>query len=127
MKEMILAFGCEEIYPLLQRTFAPQRMSVKAVSTADLTQKIGVLAGVAGYERTDLCCEEEGITEPMLVFCGFYGNRMNLALQAMRRTGLRIPYQAMLTKSNQDWKPAQLLKELKAEHEALEQGKRVHD
>ena len=127
MKEMILAFGCEEIYPLLQRTFAPQRMSVKAVSTADLTQKIAVLAGVAGYERTDLCCEEEKITEPMLVFCGFYGNRMNLALQAMRRTGLRIPYKAMLTKSNQDWKPAQLLKELKAEHEALEQGKRVHD
>lgn len=39
----------------------------------------------------------------MLVFCGFYGDRMNQALNAMRRTGLRIPYKAMLTAANRGW------------------------
>lgn len=57
--------------------------------------------------------------EPMLVFCGFYGDRMNQALNAMRRTGLRIPYKAMLTAANRGWRPAELFAELQKEHAAM--------
>ena len=57
--------------------------------------------------------------EPMLVFCGFYGDRMNQALNAMRRTGLRIPYKAMLTAANRGWRPAELFAELQKEHTAM--------
>lgn len=55
----------------------------------------------------------------MLVFCGFYGDRMNHALNAMRRTGLRIPYKAMLTAANRGWRPAELFAELQKEHAAM--------
>lgn len=57
--------------------------------------------------------------EPMLVFCGFYGDRMNQALNAMRRTGMRIPYKAMLTAANRGWRPAELFAELQKEHAAM--------
>ena len=111
MKEHILAFGCETIAPLLTQTFAPRKMAVKAVLLADYAQTVGALAG-AGASIYDY-------TLPMLVFCGFYGDRMNQALNAMRRTGLRIPYKAMLTAANRGWRPAELFAELQKEHTAM--------
>ena len=112
MKEHILAFGCEGIVPLLTRTFAPRKMAVKAVPLADYAQTVGALAGAADCLRT-----EEVYAG--LVFCGFYGDRMNQALNAMRRTGLRIPYKAMLTAANRGWRPAELFAELQKEHTAM--------
>ena len=114
MKEHILAFGCETIAPLLTQTFAPRKMAVKAVPLADYAQTVGALAGAADCLRT-----EEVYAGPMLVFCGFYGDRMNHALNAMRRTGLRIPYKAMLTAANRGWRPAELFAELQKEHAAM--------
>ena len=97
MKEHILAFGCEGIAPLLTQTFAPRKMAVKAVPLADYAQTVGALAGAADCPRTEEVYAGLPLGEPMLVFCGFYGDRMNQALNAMRRTGLRIPYKATLT------------------------------
>lgn len=94
MKEHILAFGCEGIAPLLTQTFAPRKMAVKAVPLADYAQTVGALAGAADCPRTEEVYAGPPLAEPMLVFCGFYGDRMNQALNAMRRTGLRIPYKA---------------------------------
>lgn len=121
MKEHILAFGCEELVPLLRQTFAPRGMTVKVVPPADYGQTVGALAGAADCPRTQEICSGSVLAEPMLVFCGFYGNRMNEALGAMRRTGLRIPYKAMLTASNRGWKPAELFAELRREHAAMTQ------
>lgn len=121
MKEQILAFGCESIAPLVQMTFAPRRMAVKLVPREDCAQTVGALAGAAGFARTEEGYNGPAFAEPMLVFCGFYGNRMNEALGAMRRSGLRIPCKAMLTAENRGWKPAELLAELKREHEVLSQ------
>ena len=119
MKEHILAFGCEGILPLLTRTFAPRKMAVKAVPTKDYAQTVGALAGAADCPRTEEVYSGAPLGEPMLVFCGFYGGRMEQALGAMRRTGLRIPYKAMLTASNRGWRPAELLSELQKEHAAM--------
>ena len=113
MKEHILAFGCETIAPLLTQTFAPRKMAVKAVPLADYAQTVGALA------RTEEVYAGTPLAEPMLVFCGFYGDRMNQALNAMRRTGLRIPYKAMLTAANRGWRPAELFAELQKEHAAM--------
>ena len=119
MKEHILAFGCEGIAPLLTQTFAPRKMAVKAVPLADYAQTVGALAGAAGCVRTEEVYAGLPLGEPMLVFCGFYGDRMNHALNAMRRTGLRIPYKAMLTAANRGWRPAELFAELQKEHTAM--------
>ena len=119
MKEHILAFGCETIAPLLTQTFAPRKMTVKAVPIEEYAQTIGTLAGAAGCVRTEEVYAGPPLGEPMLVFCGFYGDRMNHALNAMRRTGLRIPYKAMLTAANRGWRPAELFAELQKEHAAM--------
>ena len=119
MKEHILAFGCEEILPLLTRTFAPRKIAVRCVPLSDCAQTIGALAGAADCPRTEEVYAGAPLGEPMLVFCGFYGDRMEQALGAMRRTGLRIPYKAMLTASNRGWRPAELLSELQKEHAAM--------
>ena len=119
MKEHILAFGCEGIVPLLTRTFAPRKMAVKAVPIEEYAQTIGALAGAAGCVRTEEGGAGPPRREPMLGFCGFYGDRRNQALIAMRRTGLRIPYKAMLTAANRGWRPAELFAELQKEHAAM--------
>lgn len=106
MKEHILAFGCETIAPLLTADlWRPRKMAVKAVPLADYAQTVGALAGAADCLRTEEVYAGLPLGEPMLVFCGFYGDRMNHALNAMRRTGLRIPYKAMLTAANRGWRP----------------------
>ena len=119
MKEQILAFGCEALLPRLRQTFAPRKMTVTAVPASELGQTVGALAGAADCPRTEEAGACAAPDEPMLVFCGFYGDRMNQALGAMRRTGLYIPYKAMLTAANRGWKPAELLDALKQEHAAM--------
>jgi len=121
VKEQILAFGCEGIMPLLHTAFAPRRMAVKPISPEDYSQTVGALAGAAGCPRTEESYSGAPLDEPMLVFCGFYGGRMEQALNAMRRAGLRIPCKAMLTAANRGWKPAELLDELRREHAAMTQ------
>ena len=121
MKEQILAFGCEEILPLLNRTFAPRKMAVRAIPREDYAQTVGALAGAADCVLTNERYTGAPLSEPMLVFCGFYGDRMNQALGAMHRTGLRIPCKAMLTAANRSWTPPALLDELRREHAAMTQ------
>lgn len=121
MKEQILAFGCEGMLPLLMQTFAPRKMAVKPIPPADYAQTVGALAGAADCPRTEESFSGTPPAEPMLVFCGFYGDRMEQALNAMRRAGLRIPYKAMLTAANRGWRPAELLDELRREHAAMTQ------
>ena len=121
MKEQILAFGCEGMLPLLHTAFAPRKMAVKPVPLEDYAQTVGALAGAADCPRTEETYSGAPLGEPMLVFCGFYGDRMNQALNAMRRAGLCVPYKAMLTAANRGWKPAELLDELRREHAAMTQ------
>lgn len=126
MKEVILAFGAKPILPLLHMTFAPQKMAVRAVEVSELGETVGALAGAVGYERTGKSYVGDELPEPMLVFCGFSGTRMNLALGAMRKKGVKIPCKAMLTEHNCAWLPAELLKELQEEHAAMTQGNKAH-
>ena len=115
----LLILGWWFCCPLLTQTFAPRKMAVKAVPLADYAQTVGALAGAADCLRTEEVYAGLPLGEPMLVFCGFYGDRMNQALNAMRRTGLRIPYKAMLTAANRGWRPAELFAELQKEHAAM--------
>ena len=68
----------------------------------------------------------EAVREPadslegeLLVFAGFFGGTLDRVLAALRKKGLRIPYKAVLTASNQDWTVRQLHREIQAEHAAM--------
>ena len=67
----------------------------------------------------------------MLVMAGLTPDRLDAALQAIRKAGIGpIPYKAALTETNQNWKARDLLEELKKEHEAMKEadrgGKMLH-
>ena len=65
---------------------------------------------------------EETFTEPMLVFCGISGGKLDHLLTAMRRAGLpRIAFKAMLTPTNRTWSSQQLWTELRREHAAVQE------
>lgn len=96
----------------------------KLVEADDYFQPIGVVLGQA--ERL-----EEGVgadfTEEMLVLYRFSSRRIDELLTRLRRVGAKpIPYKALVTDSNIHWSGAQLIEELKQEHEAVQQGKSVH-
>ena len=79
MKEHILAFGCETIAPLLTQTFAPRKMAVKAVPLADYAQTVGALAGAADCLRTEEGYAGLPLGGTVPEFCGFYGDRVDVA------------------------------------------------
>lgn len=116
MREKILAFGCEGIAPLLQMTFASCGAAVELVPEEAQGLTLGALAEAETLPRA---AKGERVGEPMLVFCGVADARMDGLLAAMQRTGLRIPYKAVLTAKNRAWKPARLLAELRRERAAL--------
>ncbi len=122
MKEVILAFGCEPLLPLLSRAFTKVNITIKAVLAEDCAQTLGALAGEFGCHRSPEIFEG-AFPEPMLVFCGFQSARIDAALTALQGAGLQLPYKAVLTKTNKKWKPMQLLLELKREHEEMARSK----
>ena len=122
MKEVILAFGCEPLLPLLLPAFAPLGVTLKSVPTEDCAQTLGALAGEFGCPRSPEV-NEGTFPEPMLVLCGFQSMRIDAVLMALQRAGLALPYKAVLTKTNKKWKPMQLLAELRRERAEMEKSK----
>ena len=62
----------------------------------------------------------------MAVFAGFFGNRMDIALAALRKAKIRIDRKAVLTATNRQWTALTLYEELGKEHAAMQQHLRAH-
>ncbi len=132
MKETILLFGFdEERRKKLARSLVTLRMRVKVIEKKEFGQPIGYLAGVKEVlsvdENTekevllvDENAEKEILEGEMLVMAGLSSARVDQVLGAIRKSGVGpIPYKAVLTDTNQYWKAAELLAELKREHEKM--------
>ena len=69
----------------------------------------------------------EELREEVLFLCGLTGAGIQLAVAALRKAGLYIPYKASLTPTNKDWTVRQLFSEIYQEHQAMHSGQeRVH-
>lgn len=122
------------------RALLPLRVKVKNIPPEDYDKQIGCLAGMKGFqedaEGASLSGGEEeqefsgkGLkgeqTVPeefpgeMLVMAGIAGNRLDQVLRAIRKTGISVPYKAVLTASNQSWNAWELFAEIKKEHEVM--------
>lgn len=81
-------------------------------------QTVGCLLG-----RKDFAVRESAeapvLEEPMLVLDGFSDKRLEILLREMKRTGIQVPYKAVVTETNLGWLLSQLYEELSAEHEAM--------
>lgn len=118
MKEILLIYNFgEEEKRKLARALMPLKFRIREAAREDYGRPVGVLAGV--LEDPGSPAEEAEMEAPMMVMAGLTGQRLDELLKGLRKAGLRIPYKAVLTDTNQSWKAADLLKELMREHELM--------
>ena len=110
-------FDSEEKQKLI-RALLPLRVRLREVPPEEYGMPVGALAGILKEGKVS-AEEEAGVTAPMLVMAGLTGARLDEVLLALRRNGLRIPYKAVLTASNQTWTGGQLFAELVQEHQKM--------
>ena len=103
----------------LVKALLPLRLPLKEIPQEDYGKRIGYLAGVKelGAEETQSLGEE--LSGELLVMAGLSGQRMDQVLRSFRKSGIYIPYKAVLTPSNQNWNVWELFEEIKKEHEKM--------
>lgn len=124
MREAILLFGGESILPQLRRALLPLKVLIRPIPEEEYTCTLDALTGGEKGETEPYA--GPAFPEPMAVFAGFYGNRMDITLTALRKAGIRIHRKAVLTATNRQWTALALYDELGREHEAMQQHLRAH-
>lgn len=121
-KEVALYFdpnGGEQT-ALLKSILVRMGARIKNVAADQVGQTVGCLLGRKGYDARENA-EAPALEQPMLVLDGFTDKRLELLLLEMKKTGVTVPYKAVVTESNLGWLLHQLYEELRAEHEAMQQ------
>ncbi|WP_283674974.1 DUF3783 domain-containing protein [Butyricicoccus sp. Marseille-Q5471] len=121
-KEVALYFdpnGGEQT-ALLKSILVRMGARIKNVAADQVGQTVGCLLGRKGYDARENA-ESPALEQPMLVLDGFTDKRLELLLLEMKKTGVTVPYKAVVTESNLGWLLHQLYEELRAEHEAMQQ------
>lgn len=95
---------------------------IRNVPAASVGQSIGCLLGRKGFEMRENP-EAPALPAPVLVMDGFTDKRLEILLREMRKSGVSVPYKAVVTETNLGWLFHQLYEELAAEHEAMQAGK----
>ncbi|MCQ5131391.1 DUF3783 domain-containing protein [Butyricicoccus faecihominis] len=91
---------------------------IKNVGAGETGQTVGFLLGRKGFEgRAEP--ENPALAEPLLVLDGFDDKRLEILLREMKKTGVSVPYKAVVTETNCAWLLHQLYEELAEEHEAM--------
>lgn len=124
MREALLLFGGERILPQMRRALLPLKVYIRPIPEGEYTCTLEALAG--GEKGAAESYAGPAFPEPMAVFAGFHGSRMDNVLMALRRAKIRIDRKAMLTATNRQWTALMLYEELGREHEAMQQHLRAH-
>lgn len=134
MKECILLFNFEQIKARkLVAQLMMLKFKVKIIKEEEWKYPLGYLCG--NIEQLDEKEENEKnliLDSSMLVMAGVDGTRLNQVLSAIKKSGIgQVPYKAIVTETNQNWLPCDLLEELKQEHEKMQSvendGKMIHE
>ena len=92
--------------------------------------RIWVTAEHAGSLISDVLALEDntgwGVTSELprsIIMCGLTQNELHLLMSGSREAGMKPPLWATLTPTSETWTIQDLLKELAAEHQAMQQNK----
>ena len=66
-------------------------------------------------------------TEEMIVMQDLTSRQFHGFLDGLKAAGIRVPLKAVVTEHNAGWSSGRLCRELKAEHEAMQAGSRIHE
>jgi len=102
---------------------------LEIIGLSDLP-KIWVAEAHAGSLISDLLAladntgrgESSGLPRA-IIMCGLTQNELHLLMSASRQAGMKPPLWATLTPTSETWRVQDLLKELAAEHQAMQQNK----
>lgn len=123
MREAILLFGGEADLELaLKKALAPLRILVRTVPRERYSDSVGLLAGDKSCPAGERPFEGEELSQPLMLLAGFTGARMDQALNALRRAGVRVDYKAALTAANRTWDVPALYGEISREHQQMHQA-----
>ncbi|MBT9775235.1 DUF3783 domain-containing protein [Clostridium sp. MCC353] len=104
----------------LKGIFVRLGIRIKNIAPEQVTQQVGYLAGLPGFEEQKTAGELPVIKEEVLVLKNFTGQDIDVLLQHIKKAGLtRIALKAVLTESNSKWTFYQLYQEIKEEHEVM--------
>ena len=93
---------------------------IKNISSHQVMEQVGYLAGLPGFESAGEVEELPQIPEQVMVLKQFSGSRIDALLMNLRKAGVpKIELKAVLTESNSKWTFYQLYEELRQEHEAM--------
>lgn len=98
---------------------------IKNVAPDAVGQTVGCLLGRKGFDARAQA-EAPALAEPVLVLDGFTDKRLELLLRALKKSGVSVPYKAVVTQDNLGWLFHQLYEELAAEHEAMQNDRTHH-
>lgn len=103
---------------LLKSILVRMGARIKNIAPEDTNQTLGYLLGRKGFDVSEET-EVSALAERMLVLDGFTDKRLDILLREMRQNAVSIPYKAIVTETNLNWRLCDLYKELEAEREAL--------
>lgn len=151
MREIILYYNPNPGPHVVKLKSVLVRMGIriKNISKEQVTQKVGYLAGMPGFEKVtgQEPCAASGrepspasgqepettetetglplIEEEMLVMRNFTSRRIDELLMNLRKAGVpKIALKAVVTESNSKWTFYQLYEEIKKEHEQMTEAAR---
>ena len=106
---------------------APDRTETEEIAAEKAKGSHGAEAMTAGKAEEADEAEQKSSTvvldAPMILMAGVTSDRLDQVIRAVKQSGIGpVPYKAVLTETNQSWKAAELLEELKKEHEAMTGG-----
>lgn len=125
MAERILLYNMPDADKrrVLQKALRPLGMTLQYVERQDYLKPLGTLAGEKLFFTVDKMYEGPELAGSMLVMAGLSSERVDQVLQAIRSSGLQLPYKAVLTDTNRYWTSLMLFEELQKEHMAFLKGK----
>lgn len=107
---------------LLKPVLVRMGVRIKNVPLEAVGQTIGCLLGRKGFDARE-SPEAPTLDEPVLVLDGFTDKRLEILLREMKKSGVSVPYKAIVTETNLGWLFHQLYDELAEEHKAMQGGK----
>lgn len=119
MKETILLFNIpQKKYSKILRAALPLKLRIKNIPKSDFAKTLGELAGIS--ESTNISYDGDGISEEMMVLCGFSDGLIDRLFFALKKSGAGlVKLTAILTETNKDWDTLTLFDELKREREQM--------
>ncbi len=105
---------------LMKSVLVRMGIRIKNISSHQVMEQVGYLAGLPGFESAGEVEELPQIPEQVMVLKQFSGSRIDALLMNLRKAGVpKIELKAVLTESNSKWTFYQLYEELRQEHEAM--------